>query len=158
MEDTSIAIFAGGCFWELEENFSHTAGILSTRCGYTGGKIPHPSHMEIISGKSGHVHALEIIYYPKQISYNKLLDIFFSAHNPTLSYSSKPHFNSVIFYTTDEQQQQAFEKISYLEKTNQYSDPISTQIKKATTFYPATEFHQHYLQKKHIKNHNSFLP
>lgn len=140
MEKEAIAIFAKGCFWDVEKHFINIKGVISTLCGYTGGTIPHPSHMEITSGKTGHVHAVKINFDPSIISYESLLDIFLSITPPQ---SFSPHFQSVIFYTDEKQKQQAITKI----KSRQIA------IKNATTFYPATEFHQqHWLKNTSLKH------
>ena len=145
MHHTSIAIFAKGCFWDVEKHFTNVNGVISTLCGYTGGFIPHPSHMEITSGKTGHVHAVKINFDPDIISYESLLDIFMSIETPQ---SFSPHFQSAIFYIDEEQKQKAISKIK--------SQPIL--IKNATTFYPATEFHQHHWLQNTLPKHTSPLP
>ena len=148
MEQRATAIFAKGCFWDVESYFTNIQGIFSTQCGYTGGFIPHPSHMEITSGKTGHVHAVEIKFYPEIISYEELLDIYISI--PFTPSAQTPHFQPIIFYTNEDQKRVAHNKIQTL------SLPIS--IKNASTFYPASDFHQHYWKKNSLSKQASTLP
>ncbi len=158
MKNNSRAIFAGGCFWDLEKHFEHLDGVISTRCGYTGGIVPNPTHMEISAGRTGHVHAVEIIFNPAIITFDRLLDIFFAVHNPTVRQSTTPQFRSAIFYTDDNQRRQAAEKIRSLAAAERYGAPILTEINMAGVFYPAAEYHQHYWQKHQHQDINALRP
>ncbi len=156
MKKTSRAIFAAGCFWELEKIFTKLNGVISTRCGYTGGRVPNPTHMEVSSGKTGHVHAVEIIFDSSKISYLQLLEIFFTTHDPS-DYKQPPQFHSAIFYTNNSQKELALNKIQQLNSLNKYSSPIVTFVKLAHTFYPATKHHQHHWLHHQSQTHH-FLP
>lgn len=137
----SRAVLAGGCFWKLQPAFKNIDGIISIQGGYTGGRVPNPTYMEISGGRTGHVEALEIIYDEQLISYSRLLDIFFGAHDPTqLNRQGEDiglQYRSVIFYTTEKQKQAALNKISELQNNMKYPLPIVTEIIPAGIFYPA---------------------
>lgn len=138
----SKAILAGGCFWKLQSAFENINGVVSVQGGYTGGRVPNPTYMEISGGRTGHAEALEIIYDSQAISFPKLLDIFFEAHDPTqLNRQGSdigPLYRSIIFYTSEQQKQEALKKITELQKTQKYSKPIVTEIKPIGVFYPAS--------------------
>lgn len=148
MKQESIAIFAKGCFWDVEKHFSNIRGVISTRCGYTGGFIPHPSHMEITGEKTGHVHAVKISFDPNIISYEDLLDIYISI--PFAQSTPPTYFQSIIFYANEEQRSIAIKKTQNL--------PYPVLIKNVSTFYPASEFHQHHWQKNILSKHLDLLP
>lgn len=137
----SRAVLAGGCFWKLQPAFKNIDGIISVQGGYTGGRVPNPTYMEISSGRTGHVEALEIIYDGQLINYSRLLDIFFASHDPTqLNRQGEDvgaQYRSAIFYTTEEQKQAALNKISELQNKMKYAFPIVTEIIPAGIFYPA---------------------
>ena len=143
---TAKALLAGGCFWDLQSAFKNKSGIISTRIGYTGGRVPNPTFMEIYGGKTGHVEAVEITFNNQMISYKQILEIFFANHDPTNHNSEgkllASQHRSAIFYFDDTQKQIAKEKITELQTQNQYTFPIITEIKKATMFYPASPYHQ----------------
>ena len=147
---TEKAIFAAGCFWHPEETFDKTKGVISTRVGYIGGKVKNPTYKQVCSLDTGHVEATEVVFNPKEISYEELLKIFWKIHNPTtknrqgLDVGSQN--NSVIFYI-NEKQKTAAEK-SKKEQQKSTSRKIVTQIKKAPKFWPAEEYHQKYLEKR----------
>ena len=147
---TKTAIFAAGCFWNPEYVFSKTKGVAKTRVGYIGGKIKNPSYQNVCSGKTGHVEAVEIEFNPKKISYKQLLEIFFEIHDPTTKDKQGADFgkqyNSVIFYANQEQKEIA-EKIKK-ERQIEFGGKIVTQIKKASDFYPAEEYHQKYYERQ----------
>ncbi|MCH8945349.1 MAG: peptide-methionine (S)-S-oxide reductase MsrA [Nanoarchaeota archaeon] len=151
--EIEVAIFAAGCFWKPEDIFSKTHGVVKTRAGYLGGKTKKPNYQNVCSGETGHVEATEVIFNPKEISYEKLLDIFWEMHNPTtkdrqgVDFGSQ--YNSVIFYTNDSQKEIA-EK-SKKEMQVKIGKKIVTQIKKAHEFWEAEEYHQKYIQKRSKK-------
>lgn len=148
----SKAIFAGGCFWGIQSRFEKVPGVVSTVVGFCGGKIPNPTYMEVSSGRTGHAEAVEIMFNPDIISYNKLLDIFFGAHDPTQFNRQGPdvgsQYRSAVFYLNEEQKQNAYDKITALSHSGQYTAPVVTEVTAAGIFYPAEEYHQHYLQKR----------
>ena len=147
---TGTAILAAGCFWHPEEVFSNVFGVVSTEVGYIDGKIKNPNYEKVCGGNTGHVEATKIIFNPKKISYRDLLEIFWEVHNPTQKNRQGvdvgKQYNSVIFYTDQEQMEIAEE--SKREKQIKFGGKIVTEIKKATEFYPAEEYHQKYFEKQ----------
>jgi peptide-methionine (S)-S-oxide reductase len=149
-EDT--AVFAGGCFWGVEAVFDHVKGVKHAISGYAGGTVANPSYEQVSSGDTGHAESVEVIYDPTQVSYGKLLQIFFSvAHDPTqLNRQGPDHgtqYRSAIFFRTPQQQQVAQNYIKQLTASKTFSRPIVTQVAKLGGFYRAEEYHQHYLEQ-----------
>ncbi|MGI8401998.1 MAG: peptide-methionine (S)-S-oxide reductase MsrA [Gemmatimonadaceae bacterium] len=149
-EDT--AVFAGGCFWGVEAVFDHVKGVKRAISGYAGGDVTGPSYEQVSTGDTGHAESVEVIYDPSQLSYGKLLQIFFSvAHDPTqLNRQGPDHgtqYRSAIFFRTAEQQQIADAYIKQLATAKTFSSPIVTQVARLKGFYPAEEYHQHYLEQ-----------
>jgi peptide-methionine (S)-S-oxide reductase len=149
-EDT--AVFAGGCFWGVEAVYDHVKGVKRAISGYAGGKVAGPSYEQVSTGETGHAESVEVIYDPSQVSYGKLLQIFFSvAHDPTqLNRQGPDHgtqYRSAIFFRNAQQQQTAESYIKQLTAAKTFSRPIVTQVAKLDGFYPAEEYHQHYLEQ-----------
>ncbi|HEV2421907.1 MAG TPA: peptide-methionine (S)-S-oxide reductase MsrA [Candidatus Acidoferrales bacterium] len=146
------ATFAAGCFWGVEEAFRHTKGVTVTAVGYTGGTTKDPSYKDVCTGRTGHAEAVEVEFDPAQVSYRELLAAFFQNHNPTTLNSQGPDFGtqyrSAIFYHDAEQEAEAREAIATLEKSHIFKRPIVTEIKPASDFYRAEEYHQQYLSKR----------
>ena len=147
-EDT--AVFAGGCFWGVEAVFDHVKGVKRAISGYAGGNLPNPTYEQVSTGDTGHAESVEVIYDPAQVSYGKLLQIFFSvAHDPTqLNRQGPDHgtqYRSAIFYKNAQQQQVAESYIKQLTAAKTFSRPIVTQVAPLRGFYPAEEYHQNYL-------------
>lgn len=146
------ATFAAGCFWGVEEAFRHTKGVTATAVGYTGGTTKDPSYKDVCTGRTGHAEAVEVEFDPAQVSYRELLAAFFQNHNPTTLNSQGPDFGtqyrSAIFYHDAEQEAEAREAIATLEKSHIFKRPIVTEIKPASDFYRAEEYHQQYLSKR----------
>lgn len=148
----SKAIFAAGCFWGIQSVFESVPGVMSTIVGYTGGRVPNPTYMEVSSQRTGHAEAVEVMFDPEKVSYERLLDIFFANHDPTALNRQGPdigtQYRSAIFYTDESQKQAALKKIAALNGSGAYNKPIVTEVAVAATFYPAEEYHQHYLYKR----------
>lgn len=147
-EDT--AVFAGGCFWGVEAVFEHVKGVKSAVSGYAGGDVAAPSYEQVSSGDTGHAETVQVVYDPSQVSYGKLLQVFFSvAHDPTqLNRQGPDHgtqYRSAIFYNTPQQQRMADAYIKQLTAAKTFSRPIVTQVAKLSAFYPAEAYHQDYL-------------
>lgn len=147
---SELATFAAGCFWGVEEYFRKQAGVLSTRVGYTGGHTENPSYQQVCSDTTGHAEAIEVTFDPAIISYKTLVELFFKMHDATTKNRQGPdvgsQYRSVIFYHTEAQQADA---LMVKNATQQASTkPIVTEIVAATTFYPAEDYHQKYLQKR----------
>jgi peptide-methionine (S)-S-oxide reductase len=147
-EDT--AVFAGGCFWGVEAVYDHVKGVKHVISGYAGGDVASPSYEQVSTGDTGHAESVEVIYDPSQVSYGKLLQIFFSVvHDPTqLNRQGPDHgtqYRSAIFYNNAQQQQVAESYIKQLTAAKTFSRPIVTQVAKLRGFYPAEAYHQNYL-------------
>ncbi|TLX87527.1 MAG: peptide-methionine (S)-S-oxide reductase MsrA [Thaumarchaeota archaeon] len=149
--DLEMATFAAGCFWGVEEAFTKTKGVKSTRVGYIGGNLPNPTYEDVCTDRTGHAEALQVKYDPKEISYEELLDLFWSIHNPTTKNRQGPdigsQYRSIIFYHTPEQESIAKKSKQELDDSNQFQNKIVTEIVRASTFYPAEDYHQKYYQK-----------
>lgn len=149
------AIFAAGCFWGVQAAFDAVPGVWSTRVGYTGGSAVNPSYEQVCRGNTGHAEAVEIAYDPEQVSYDELLDVFFSIHNPTTRDRQGPdighQYRSAVFYLNAGQKEAAVAKILELNRSGKFPAPIVTEIVPAKTFYPAKDYHQDYLKKQGLK-------
>jgi peptide-methionine (S)-S-oxide reductase len=154
-QDLQKATFAAGCFWGTEAEFSRVKGVISTTVGYTGGTTKNPGYNEVSTGKTGHAESVEIIFDPSIISYEDLLEVFWSIHDPTTHNRQGPdigtQYRSIIFYHTPEQESSARVSLERLQNSGKYSDPIVTEIKPASIFYRAEENHQQYFKKMGIR-------
>jgi len=143
-------VLAGGCFWGVQGVFEHTKGVVQAVSGYSGG-TKETAHYEMVgTERTGHAESVQITYDPKQITYGKILQIYFSvAHNPTeLNYQgpdSGPSYRSAIFYANDEQKEVATAYIAQLDKAHVFREPIVTKLEPLTGFYPAENYHQDFL-------------
>lgn len=151
-----LATFAAGCFWGVESAFRELIGkgVISTKVGYIGGHTKNPSYEEVCTHTTGHAEAVEVEYDPAKISYDKLLDVFWSIHDPTTPNRQGPdtgdQYRSGIFYHSPEQKKLADESKDRLAKSGKFSDPIVTEITQATEFYPAEDYHQQYFEKRGV--------
>jgi len=147
-ENTQKAIFAAGCFWGVEEIFNRLQGVINTRVGYIGGSTPYPTYEQVCSGKTHHAEAVEVMFDPKHLSYNELLQKFWQIHDPTLANRQGPdvgsQYRSVIFYLNDRQKELAEKSKTRMENSGLLDKPIVTEIVKASEFYPAEKYHQKY--------------
>lgn len=145
------ALFAAGCFWGTEGYFRQLDGVLDTEAGYSGGTSRNPTYNEVLGGDTGHAETLRIVYDPAVISYADLLRHFFRMHNPTTPDRQGndwgTQYRSAVFVTTSEEGADARIIIAELESSNQWNDPVVTEIRAAGAFYPAEPYHQDYLEK-----------
>ena len=149
-DGTQTAVVAGGCFWGVQGVFQHTAGVVNAVSGYAGGSKATADYSTVSTGSTGHAESVEIKYDPKQISYGKILQIFFSvAHDPTQLNRQGPdsgtQYRSAIFTTSDEQKKVADAYIAQLNAAKVYRKPIVTKVGPLEGFYPAEAYHQDYL-------------
>jgi peptide methionine sulfoxide reductase msrA/msrB len=157
------AIFAGGCFWCMEPPFEKLDGVKEAISGYTGGMKPDPTYQEVSSGTTGHVEAVEVIYDPAKVSYERLLDVFWRQIDPTDGggqfVDRGSSYVTGIFYFTEEQRRLAEASKQALERSGRFDKPIVTPISAAGPFYRAEEYHQDYYKKNPIRykfyRHNS---
>jgi peptide-methionine (S)-S-oxide reductase len=147
-----LATFAAGCFWGVEESFRKIKGVKSTMVGYTGGRWENPTYNDVCADLTGHAEAIQLQYDPQEVSYEDLLEVFWSIHNPTTKnrqgFDYGIQYRSVIFYHTPEQELSARRSIEELEKSGRFRNRIVTEIVPAATFHKAEEYHQKYYQKK----------
>jgi peptide-methionine (S)-S-oxide reductase len=142
-------VLAGGCFWGVQGVFQHTKGVVQAVSGYSGGSKDTAVYETVSGGRTGHAESVEIKFDPRQISYGKILQIYFSvAHDPTQLNRQGPdtgtQYRSAIFYTNAEQQHVAEAYVDQLNKAGVFGRPIVTQIAPLAAFYPAEAYHQDY--------------
>lgn len=149
------ATFAGGCFWCMEHPFDEIPGIISVISGYTGGHKKDPTYEEVSAGGTGHAEAVQVVYDPAKVTYDKLLKVFWHNIDPTTKdrqfCDSGNQYRSAIFYHNEEQQRLALESKVHLEKIKTFKGPVVTEIVQAARFYTAEEYHQHYYKKNPIR-------
>ncbi len=149
------ATFAGGCFWCMEPPFDALDGVVSTTSGYTGGGKAKPTYEEVSAGGTGHAEAVEIVYDPAKVSYEKLLDVFWRNVDPTTrdrQFCDKgSQYRSAVFYHDDAQRRLAEASKQALEGSRKLPGPIVTEIVAAGAFYPAEAYHQDYYRKNPIR-------
>lgn len=147
------ATFAAGCFWHVEATFRKVKGVVSTRVGYTGGRLENPTYKIVCSDRTGHAEAIEVDYDSTVVSYDDLLSVFWDMHDPTSVNRQGPdvgsQYRSVIFYHSPDQKAAAIASKEKLQGTDRYrQQKIVTEIIPATTFYPAEDYHQMYFEKR----------
>jgi peptide-methionine (S)-S-oxide reductase len=149
------ATFAGGCFWCMQGPFDRLEGVISTTSGYTGGSKKNPTYSEVSSGETGHAESVQVVYDPKRVSYEKLLDTFWHNIDPTVKDRQfcdiGTQYRSAIFYHNAEQKRLAEASKAALEKSKPFKGEIMTQIVAAGDFWPAEEYHQDYYKKNPVR-------
>ena len=150
-QKTEKAIFAAGCFWCTEAAFQDVPGVISAVSGYTGGHVANPTYEQVSSGSTGHAESVEVTFDPAKVSYDKLLDIFWVNHDPTVTNrqfcDGGTQYRPAIFYLDDEQKRLAEASKAKWEKLKPFPQPILTQIVPAGRFWPAEDYHQDYYKK-----------
>ena len=145
------ALLAGGCFWGMEELIRSVPGVLDTTVGYTGGSLSDPSYELVSTDRTGHAEAIEIMYDPTKLSYEKLLRFFFRIHDPTTKNRQGndigTRYRSAIFYQSPSEKEVAERVMADITTSKQWSRPLTTTLEPASVFYPAEGYHQDYLQK-----------
>jgi peptide-methionine (S)-S-oxide reductase len=143
------AVLAGGCFWGMEGVFESLGGVTQVVSGFSGGAASSAHYDQVSTGTTGHAESVEITYDPARISYHQLLEVFFTAHDPTTVDRQGPdegsQYRSAIFYANDEQKREAQTEITVLTRAHAFNAPIVTQIVPLHGFYAAEAYHQHYM-------------
>ncbi len=142
------AIFAGGCFWGVQALLAEGRGVIRTTCGYTGGHTDHPTYDQVCTHTTGHAEAVEVLFDPKQTSFEKVARLFFEIHDPTQHDRQGPdvgdQYRSAVFYTSEKQKATTLRLIAELRKKGL---DVATEVTPATTFWPAEAYHQDYYRK-----------
>jgi len=151
---TEKATFGAGCFWGLEAAFRQVKGVTDTAVGYMGGTLKNPTYEDVTTHRTGHMEVCQVTYDPAQISYEKLVAVFFQIHNPT-SFNPDGHdlasqYRSVIFFHTPEQETIAMAAKDQLQVSGKFERPIAAAIVPATEFWRAEEYHQRYAEKHNL--------
>lgn len=148
MKNYELATFAGGCFWCTEAIFKRLKGVMSVTPGYSGGDMENPSYDKVSSGSTGHAEAVQIKFNPQEVSFIKLLEVFFKTHDPTQvdgqGHDIGTQYRSMVFYHTDEQKSEIEKVIEKINDSKIYSTPIVTQVVQFKSFYEAEDYHKNY--------------
>lgn len=152
---TAVATFAGGCFWCMTPPFEKLPGVISVTSGYTGGHAKNPTYEEVSSGGTGHLESVQVLYDPRKISYEQLLDVFWRNIDPLTADGQfcdhGEQYRTAIFYHDETQQRLAETSKKRLEDSKRFASPIVTEIVQAGEFYPAEEYHQDYYKKNPVR-------
>jgi len=147
------ATFAGGCFWSMERAFDQVAGVVAVTVGYTGGTMPPPSYEQVSTSQTGHLESVQVVYDPRRIAYERLVDAFWHDIDPTQADGQfcdhGPEYHTAIFYRDSTEYRVAAASRRALER--RFGKPIVTEIVPATAFYPAEQYHQHYYRKNPVR-------
>ena len=146
------ATFGVGCFWGPEETFRQVDGVTSTSVGFMGGSLENPTYEEVCTGRTGHAEVVDVEFDPSRIAYQELLEIFWACHDPTTRNRQGPdigtQYRSVLFFHSPEQEAVGRASKEKLERSGRYRSEIVTEIAPASSYYPADEYHQRYLEKR----------
>jgi peptide-methionine (S)-S-oxide reductase len=153
--ETAHATFAAGCFWCIEADLEKVEGVLSVTSGYTGGSVANPTYKQVSKGVTGHTEAVRVVFDPRVISYEELLEIFWRNHDPTVDDRQfcdvGRQYRAGVFYHDNDQRAAAERSRAEVEETKPFSNPIVTEITAASAFYPAEAYHQDYYKKHPIR-------
>ena len=146
------ATFGAGCFWGVEVAFRRVSGVSDAAVGYAGGTVAGPSYEQVCTGRTGHAEVVQVEYDPAKVSYEQLLDVFWANHDPTQLNRQGPdvgtQYRSVVFYHDEAQVQAARASKEALQASGRWRRPIVTEIVPFSSFYPAEEHHQRFLEKR----------
>ena len=147
-----LATFGAGCFWGVEVAFRQVQGVKDALVGYLGGTLANPTYKDVCTGRTGHAEVVQVQYDPGDVSYDRLLEVFWENHDPTTLNRQGPdvgtQYRSAIFYHTPGQKAAAEASKARLESSGKLRRPVVTEITEASTFYPAEDYHQRYLEKR----------
>ena len=146
------ATFGAGCFWGIEHAFRKVAGVIEAPVGYAGGTTPDPTYEQVCSGQTGHAEVVEVEFDPAKVSYEELLEVFWTIHDPTTlnrqGSDIGTQYRSAIYFHSAEQEQAAKDSIAALENGDRFRNPIVTELAPIDTFYMGEDYHQHYFEKQ----------
>ena len=149
------AFFAGGCFWCMEEAFEKVDGVISVVSGYMGGDLANPTYEQVSAGGTGHAESVEVLYDPARVRYATLLDEFWRNVDPLTPDAQfcdhGSQYRSAIFYLNDEEKRMADESKQAIEQSKRFTQPVVTEVVKASVFYPAEDYHQDFYKKNPIR-------
>ena len=149
--DLQTAVLAGGCFWGVQDLIRKVPGVLDTEVGYTGGTLADPAYEQVKKGTTGHAESVRVVFDPKIVSYERLLDLFFTLHDPTTPNRQGndigTQYRSAIFYSNPQQKEAARKKIQEWNESGKWKKPLTTELVELTKFYSAEGYHQDYLVK-----------
>ena len=149
------AVFAGGCFWCTEALLKGLKGVISAEPGYAGGHTENPTYLQVCDGDTGHAEAVKIEFDPSIITFGDLMSVFFNTHDPTTlnrqGNDVGTQYRSAIFYTNEEQKQEAEKLIRELNESKAYDKPVVTEVSPLTKFYGAENYHHDYYEKNKDK-------
>lgn len=156
-----VAVLAGGCFWCLEAVFDQVTGVRDVVSGYAGGHNPNPTYEQVCSGTTGHAEVVQIAFDPEKISYEEILGIFFSIHDPTTlnrqGADVGTQYRSAIFYTSENQKAAAEAMIKELIEEKVWGKPVVTEVVPLDAFYPAEDYHQEYFARNPYQGYCQFV-
>ena len=149
---TEIATFGAGCFWGVEAAFSRVPGVIEAVSGYSGGRTENPTYKDVCTDETGHAEVVQVTFDPAKVSFEKLLEVFWTMHDPTQVNRQGPDFGSqyrtAVFFHSPEQEATAKKIKAELNASGKFKKPIATEITAASPFYRAEEYHQKYLEKR----------
>jgi peptide-methionine (S)-S-oxide reductase len=153
------ATFAGGCFWSVEKFFQELDGVVYATSGFMGGSMKNPSYEQVVTGTTGHLESVEVVFDPAKITYQQLLEVYWHNIDPITPNGQfcdfGPQYHTAIFYHNAEQRKLAEESKRRLEESKRFNRPVATQVREATEFYPAEDYHQDFYQKNPV-HYNSY--
>lgn len=151
MPQREVATIAGGCFWCLEAAFQDLKGVENVQSGYAGGRVANPSYEEVCTGTTGHAEVVEITFDPQVVTFDDLLHVFFTIHDPTTlnrqGADVGTQYRSAVFYHSPEQKATAERVIAELQAGKLWDEPVVTELKPLEAFYPAEEYHRDYFRR-----------
>jgi peptide-methionine (S)-S-oxide reductase len=149
------ATFAGGCFWCMEPPYDKLPGVISTTSGYMGGTKPNPTYEEVSTGRTGHTEVVQVVYDPKKVSYETLLEVFWKNIDPTVGDRQfcdiGSQYRAAVFFHTGEQKRLAERSKAEVVKSKPFKQDVVTPVVPASEFYPAEEYHQDFYKKNPVR-------
>jgi peptide-methionine (S)-S-oxide reductase len=146
------ATFGAGCFWGIEAAFRQVPGVVSTAVGYMGGTRDEPTYRQVCTGRTGHAEVVQVTYDPQRLSYDDILAVLWDNHDPTTMNRQGPdmgtQYRSAVYFHDEAQEKGARASIEGLEASGRFRRPVVTEVAPASTFWPAEDYHQQYLEKR----------